>query len=154
MKALAEQCSLKTVETVECWNRLFPNPQYSETESKAVFQLVQHEIDTALAGGASVVTEGVFASYERIQRLNITAQIHSARFLVIGLWCDLNTALARMKHRFNTTGQARVPAEAWLQLEAKLMTWRAQEGVLWIDTVEDEPKSTVKKVIKVLLPLS
>src|SRR4051812_260584 len=71
---LSRKIPFTYLDTGECWQKLFPNPTYSETESRAVFGFLIDRISETLSSKNSVIAEGIFASHERIIRLHNIAK--------------------------------------------------------------------------------
>lgn len=138
------------LDTGECWAKLFPSPTYSEAESRAVFGFLTEKISETLSSKTSVIAEGIFASHERIIRLRDIAKQCSARFILVNLLVDSESAFARMHARDLTTGQRPVPPDAWFALESKLKKWRYEEHALRIDSTAAAPETIVAIVLEEL----
>jgi predicted kinase len=140
---------LAYVGTDACWKKLFAQPKYTPEESRAVFEALAMAVEKELREKLSVVAEGVFASHERIIRLREIADLHGAKVVIVGVECDFEIALQRMKERQKSGGNGPVPEKLWMDLRVKLGEWK-EEGVSWIDTASCAPMQSAQQVIELL----
>lgn len=132
--ALLQRCSMDYVSTDEYWSLMFPHATYTVAESIKVFDRVCEEVSLRLSQNRSVVTEGVFASHERITHLRRIADEHRASTVIIGLHCEAAVAMERLQSRYLANGSKPMPMTLWRALESKLKLWKDQEQSLWIDS--------------------
>lgn len=121
-KLLAKRLGISFIETDQIWRSKFRNPQYTEDESKIVFESVMQALQSTIDSGKSVIVEGVFASFERIKKIQKTAKSSNSSTIIVRFICDLALIDERLRNRTEIDG-SRIPNELIESLSKRFKSW-------------------------------
>jgi predicted kinase len=138
------------IDSDQIWKSIFESPKYTPEESNRVYEQLAKNVSLSLAKGKNTITEGVFASHERIIRLKRIANDFGANFYIVKFQCDVSTALDRMGSRYKNGGNGPVPINLWTDLHSRLKTWQAKEITLEIDTSTVTLEAAVSLILQLL----
>ncbi|MBX3177709.1 MAG: ATP-binding protein [Candidatus Hydrogenedentes bacterium] len=128
------------------WHSTFGQPDFTETQSAAVFETLIQAIRDAAALNKNILLEGVFASPDRLSTLSQVCRNEGLAFVAVLLQVDWAVLRKRMRSRAAAGGRLTIERVKWLS--AKFST--DQLSSLTIDTTNTEPRLVFNRIVHFL----
>ncbi|MFC6786487.1 AAA family ATPase [Halobaculum halobium] len=105
-EAVADRLDAALVRTDVVRKELFPDPSYTDEESRRTYRAVFDRAEDRLAAGEPVVLDGTFRRASRRREARDLADRRGAEVEVVRVRCDEETAKARIRSRENDPSDA------------------------------------------------
>lgn len=150
-KPLTDLLNAKFLQIDNIWDSLFKEPKYTSYEANLVFnELVKHCRTIMVEHRRNLVVEGVFATKNRIVRLEEISNRLGYKLITVLLQANEETIEQRLNKRNNKGQKVQMETVRWLS--QKMDSRDAADIQLYTDnsSLSNAKKSIIRKIIKKL----